>query len=171
MTAPYPASVLRARKRWYSQLWVQVLIAMAIGIATGWLYPETGAAMQPLGDAFIKVIRMLIAPLIFCTVVHGIAQMADVASVGRVAIKALIYFEVVSTCALVIGLIVVNLVRPGAGVNADVSTLDTKAIAGYTAGAKSLSAVDLLLHMIPDTAVGAFASGEISRGKPVTCTG
>jgi aerobic C4-dicarboxylate transport protein len=100
-----PSATLRARaaKPWYAQLWIQVLIGMGLGILLGWLWPDHGAAMQPLGDAFIKAIRMLIAPIIFCTVVHGIAQMHDVAKVGRVAVKALIYFEVLTTIALIIG--------------------------------------------------------------------
>jgi aerobic C4-dicarboxylate transport protein len=117
--------------------------------------------MKPLGDVFIKLIKMMIAPIIFLTVVVGIAKMGDLKEVGRVGLKALVYFELVSTLALVIGLVVVNLVRPGVGINADVSTLDTRAIAGYTAGAKSLSSVDLLQHIVPDSVVGAFASGEI----------
>src|SRR5689334_25060565 len=106
---------------WYKQLWVQVLIAMAAGILLGKLQPELGAKMQPLGDIFIKAIRMLIAPIIFCTVVHGIAHMADMARVGRVALKAIIYFEIVTTIALVIGLVAVNLLKPGAGMNIDIA--------------------------------------------------
>ena len=117
--------------------------------------------MKPLGDGFIKLIKMMIAPIIFTTVVVGIAKMGDMKEVGRVGLKALVYFELVSTLALAIGLIVVNLVRPGDGINADVSTLDTRAIASYATRAESLSTVDILLHIIPDSAVGAFASGEI----------
>src|SRR5438270_1474812 len=117
--------------------------------------------MKPLGDAFIKLIKMMIAPIIFATVVVGIAQIGNMKQVGRVGLKAVVYFELVSTLALALGLIVVNVVRPGAGVNADPSTLDANAVAGYTTRAQSLSTVDLLLHMIPDSVVGAFATGDI----------
>ena len=117
--------------------------------------------MKPLGDAFIKLIKMLIAPIIFCTVVHGIASMEDMKKVGRVGIKALVYFEVMTTVALVIGLIIVNLWQPGAGMNVDPATLDTKAIAAYTAKAGEQSTVEFLLHIIPNTVIGAFAEGEI----------
>jgi aerobic C4-dicarboxylate transport protein len=161
MTPPPAASVRSARKSWYAQLWVQVLIAMAIGIAAGWLYPKTGTAMQPLGDAFIKVIRMLIAPLIFCTVVHGIAQMADVASVGRVAIKALIYFEVLTTVALIIGLAAVNLWQPGAGMNADLTKADPGLVEAYIKQTHAVGFVPFLLGIIPSTFIGAFAEGNI----------
>ena len=117
--------------------------------------------MKPLGDAFIKLIKMLIAPIIFCTVVHGIASMEDMKKVGRVGFKALLYFEVMTTIALIIGLVVVNLWQPGAGMNVDPTTLDTKAIATYTAKAGEQSTVEFLLHIIPATVVGAFAEGEI----------
>ena len=112
-------------RAWWKELWIQVLIAMAAGIALGIVSPEVGAKMQPLGDAYIKAIRMLIAPIIFCTVVHGIASMEDMKKVGRVGIKALVYFEVLTTLALIIGLIVVNLWQPGIGMNVDVNSLDT----------------------------------------------
>ena len=113
----------------YLQLWFLVLVAMLIGIALGHFYPEAGVRMEPLGDAFIKAIRVLIAPIIFCTVVHGIASMADMAKVGRVALKALIYFEVLTTLALVIGLVAVNVFAPGAGMNVDLSHVDTASVA------------------------------------------
>ena len=116
---------------WYVQLWFQVLVAMVVGIALGHLYPNVGAEMQPLGDAFIKAIRVLIAPIIFCTVVHGISSMANMAKVGRVALKALIYFEVLTTVALIIGLIAVNIFRPGVGMNVDLSRLDTSSVTSY----------------------------------------
>jgi aerobic C4-dicarboxylate transport protein len=128
------STAARKEKRaqpWYLQLWFQVLVAMAIGIALGHLYPDLGARMQPLGDAFIKAIRVLIAPIIFCTVVHGISSMANMAKVGRVALKALIYFEVLTTIALIIGLVAVNLFKPGVGMNVDLSHLDTSSVAGY----------------------------------------
>jgi aerobic C4-dicarboxylate transport protein len=148
-------------KKFYQSLYVQVLTAIAIGIALGHFYPELGTAMKPLGDAFIKMIKMLIAPIIFFTVVHGIAGMEDMKKVGRVGLKALIYFEVLTTLALIIGLVVVNLWQPGAGMNVDIATLDTKAIATYTAKAKEQGTIEFLMHIIPSTVVGAFAEGEI----------
>jgi aerobic C4-dicarboxylate transport protein len=148
-------------RRLFSHLYVQVLTAIGIGVILGHFCPELATAMKPLGDAFIKLIKMMIGPIIFSTVVVGIAQIGNMRKVGRVGLKALIYFELVSTLALALGLLVVNMVRPGAGVNADLSTLDANAVAGYTARAQSLSTVDLLLHMIPDSVVGAFATGDI----------
>ncbi len=145
----------------FRHLYVQVLAAIVLGVWLGYAQPEWGEAMKPLGDGFIKLIKMLIAPIIFTTVVTGIAGMGDLRKIGRVGVKALLYFEVVSTIALVIGLVVVNWVQPGAGLNADPATLDTKAIAQYTTAAQQASVVDFLLHVIPDTFVGAFASGEI----------
>ncbi len=145
----------------YTHLYFQVLVAIGIGVTLGYFYPAMATAMKPLGDGFIKLIKMMIAPIIFTTVVVGIAKIGDMKKVGRVGLKALIYFELVSTLALAIGLVVVNVVRPGVGINADVKTLDTKEIAAYTAGGKPPSTVELLLHIIPDSAVGAFASGEI----------
>src|SRR5262245_38456786 len=117
--------------------------------------------MQPLGEAFIKTIKMLIAPIIFCTVVHGIASMNDMKKVGRVGLKAIVYFEVVTTLALIVGLVIVNLWQPGAGMNVDPSSLDTKSIQSYATQAKSQNTVDYLLHIIPATVVGAFSEGEI----------
>src|ERR1700738_1990440 len=149
------------QKPLYAHLYFQVLVAIFIGVLLGHFYPGLATKMKPLGDAFIKLIKMMIAPIIFATVVVGIAKVSDMKEVGRVGLKALIYFELVSTLALVIGLIVVNLVKPGVGINADVSTLDASAVASYASGAKSFSTVDFLLHMIPDTVVGAFAGGEI----------
>src|SRR6202035_6150441 len=141
---------------WYLQLWFQVLVAMAIGIALGHLYPDLGARMQPLGDAFIKAIRVLIAPIIFCTVVHGIASMADMAKVGRVALKALIYFEVLTTLALVLGLVAVNVFAPGVGMNVDLSHVDTASVAPYIGQTQSRTATEFLLGIIPNTFIGAF---------------
>lgn len=117
--------------------------------------------MKPLGDGFIKLIKMMIAPIVFATVVVGIAKMGDMKKVGRVGFKALLYFEAVSTLALIIGLVVVNLLKPGVGVNADVDSLDTSAVASYATQGEALSAIDLILHVIPDSVVGAFAEGEI----------
>lgn len=148
-------------KKFYKSLYVQVLVAIAIGVALGHFYPSVGESMKPLGDAFIKLIKMLIAPIIFFTVVHGIAGMEDMKKVGRVGLKALIYFEVLTTVALVLGLVIVNLWQPGHGMNVDANALDTKAIASYAAKAKEQGIVDFLLHVIPGTVVGAFAEGEI----------
>jgi aerobic C4-dicarboxylate transport protein len=145
----------------YSHLYFQVLVAIAIGVLLGMFLPGPATAMKPLGDGFVKLIKMMIAPIIFTTVVVGIAKMGDMKEVGRVGLKALIYFELVSTLALVIGLIVINLVRPGVGINANPRTLDAKRIASYTAEAKALSTADRFLHIIPDSVVGAFADGEI----------
>lgn len=150
-----------AQKPLYTHLYFQVIVAIALGVIFGIFYPTQATAMKPLGDAFIKLIKMAIAPIIFTTVVVGIAKVGDMKKVGRVGLKALVYFEVVSTIALVIGLVVVNVAKPGAGVNADVSSLDTSSIATYTEGAKSLTPVELFLHTIPDSVVGAFAAGEI----------
>jgi aerobic C4-dicarboxylate transport protein len=148
-------------RAWWKELWVQVLIAMAIGILLGGVRPDLGAQMQPLGDAFIKAIRMLIAPIIFCTVVHGIAHMADMARVGRVALKALIYFEVMTTIALIIGLIAVNVLKPGAGMNIDPASINTTAIEPYVKQTAAVGFVPFLMNIIPSTFVGAFAEGNI----------
>ena len=135
---------------------------MGVGVILGWLSPEWGAAMQPLGDTFIKVIRMLIAPIIlFCTVVHGIAQMANMARVGRVAVKALVYFEVLTTVALVIGLVAVNVIRPGEGMNVDLSKVNTSLIDPYVKQTGAIGFVPFLINIVPNTFVGAFAEGNI----------
>src|SRR6187455_876865 len=140
------ATAATPRKPLYTHLYVQVLTAIVLGILLGHFYPDIGAAMKPLGDGFIKLIKMLIAPIIFCTVVHGIASMEDMKKVGRVGVKALVYFEVMTTAALIVGLVVMNLWRPGVGMNVDPATLDTKAIASYTTKAEELSTVDFLMH-------------------------
>jgi aerobic C4-dicarboxylate transport protein len=149
------------RRIWFPALYVQVLIAIAIGILIGHFAPQTGVALKPLGDGFIALIRMMIAPVIFCTVVHGIASMGDLRKVGRVGLKTLLYFEVVSTLALGIGIIVGLLVRPGAGFDIDPSTLDPKAVASYVVRAKEDGIVAHLMAIIPDTFVGAFAKGDL----------
>jgi len=146
---------------WYSVLYVQVLIAIALGVLLGHFYPKTGTALKPLGDAFIALIKMMIAPVIFCTVVHGIASMSNLAKVGRVGLKALIYFEVVSTAALAIGLLVGDIVKPGQGFNIDPSTLDPHAVAAYVTRAKEEGIVAHLLAIIPSTFVDAFAKGDL----------
>jgi aerobic C4-dicarboxylate transport protein len=145
----------------YRTLYFRVIVGIAVGIALGSIFPATGEAMKPLGDGFIKLIRMMIAPVIFLTVVTGIARIGDMGKLGRVGLKALLYFEVVTTMALVVGLIVVKIVQPGAGINANPATLDAKSVQQYAAQGKQLHAVDFVLHIIPDTLVGAFANGEI----------
>ena len=149
------------KKPFYKVLYVQVLFAIVCGVLLGYFEPKMGVDLKPLGDGFIKLVKMIIAPVIFCTVVHGIAGMQDMKKVGRVGGKALLYFEIVSTFALLIGLVVANLAQPGAGFNADVATLDTKAIEGYTAKAKAQTTVDFILNIIPATFVDAFAKGDI----------
>jgi aerobic C4-dicarboxylate transport protein len=147
--------------KFFKHLYVQVLLAIVIGILIGWLNPALGVQLKPLGDGFIKLIKMLIGPIIFTTVVGGIASMGDLKKIGRVGLKALIYFEVVATLALVIGLVVSHVLQPGAGLNANPATIDTKEIASYTSAAKQMSTVEFILHIIPQTFVGAFAEGEI----------
>jgi aerobic C4-dicarboxylate transport protein len=151
----------RRSKAWWKELWVQVLFAMALGIALGIVDPDLAATMQPLGDAFIKAIRMLIAPIIFCTVVHGIAHMADMARVGRVALKAIVYFEITTTVALVIGLVAVNLLKPGVGMNIDPATINASAVEPYVKMTAAVGFVPFLMNIIPGTFVGAFAEGNI----------
>ena len=124
-------------KPFYQSLYVQVLTAVAVGIALGHFYPQLGEQMKPLGDAFIKMIKMIIAPIVFCTVVHGIASMQDMEKVGRVGLKALVYFEVLTTIALIVGLVVVNTLQPGAGMDVDVESLDARAIQGFVAKSRS----------------------------------
>jgi aerobic C4-dicarboxylate transport protein len=154
------AAVPRHRKL-YQHLYVQVLCAIGIGILLGYFYPALGAQMKPLGDMFIQAIKMVIAPIIFCTVVHGIAGMEDMKKVGRVGLKAIVYFEVVTTLALAVGLIVANLWHPGAGMNVDPTTLDAKSVQQYATKAQEQSAFGHITHIIPSTVVGAFAEGEI----------
>ncbi|MFT4095873.1 MAG: C4-dicarboxylate transporter DctA [Rhodoblastus sp.] len=144
-----------------SKLWVQVLIAMAAGVVIGHVWPDLGVKLQPLGDAFIKAIRMMIAPIIFCTVVHGVARMADMARVGRVALKALIYFEVVTTIALIIGLVAVNLLRPGEGMNVDLAHVDTSLVKNYIAQGKGHDLTGFLMQIIPNSFLGAFTEGNV----------
>ena len=152
---------MTVRRPWYAILYIQVLIAIAIGILLGHFFPKTGTAMKPLGDAFIALIKMMIAPVIFCTVVHGIASMSDLKKVGRVGLKALLYFEIVSTAALVIGLVVGEIVRPGSGFNIDVASLDPKAVASYVTRAKEEGVVAHLMAIIPNTFIDAFAKGDL----------
>jgi aerobic C4-dicarboxylate transport protein len=149
------------KKPFYANLWVQVLIAIALAIAFGYFSPAKAIAMKPLGDGFIRLITMIITLIIFCTVVSGIASMQDMKKVGRVGGKALLYFEIVSTLALLIGLVVGNLVHPGSGFNVSTANLDAKAVAEYAGQAKAQSITDFLLHIIPTTVIDAFAKGDI----------
>ena len=151
----------RSVKVWWKELWVQVMIAMALGVALGIYRPDFAIQMQPFGDAFIKAIRMLIAPIIFCTVVNGIAHMADMARVGRVAIKSIIYFEAITTAALIIGLVAVNLWQPGAGMNVDAASINSSIVEPYVKQTAVLGFVPFLLNIIPQTFVGAFSEGNI----------
>ncbi|EFE21211.1 C4-dicarboxylate transporter DctA [Edwardsiella tarda ATCC 23685] len=148
-------------KKIFSSLYLQVLVAITIGILLGHFYPELGAQMKPLGDGFVKLIKMIIAPVIFCTVVTGIAGMESMKAVGRTGAIALLYFEVVSTIALIIGLVVVNVLQPGAGMNVDPNALDVKAVAVYADQAQQQGIVAFLLDVIPSSVIGAFASGNI----------
>ena len=152
---------MAARRPLYKSLYFQVIVAIVAGILLGHFFPQIGASMKPLGDAFIKLIKMMIAPIIFCTVVVGIAGMEDMKRVGKTGGLALLYFEVVSTIALIVGLIVVNVIEPGVGMNVDPNSLDTKVIAAYTDPGKTQSTVDFLLNVIPSSVVDAFAKGEI----------
>jgi len=152
---------MTTRQPLYKSLYVQVLVAITIGILLGHFYPETGVALKPLGDGFVKLIKMVIAPIIFCTVVSGIAGMQSMKSVGKTGGYALLYFEVVSTIALIIGLVVVNVVQPGAGMHVDVSTLNASSVAAYAAAGAQQTTVGFLLNVIPNTVVGAFANGDI----------
>ena len=149
------------RQPLYKSLYVQVVTAILIGVLVGHFFPQTGEALKPLGDGFIKLIKMIIAPIIFCTVVVGIAGMEDMKRVGKTGGYALLYFEIVSTLALIVGLIVVNLAQPGAGMHVDPATLDTKGIAAYTGPGKMQGTVEFLLAIIPNSVVDAFAKGEM----------
>jgi aerobic C4-dicarboxylate transport protein len=160
---PIASPALSLRRRLWRNLTVRVLVAITAGALLGAVYPDVGKAMKPLGDTFINLVRMVIAPVIFLTVVLGIASMQDIKKVGRVGGKAFLYFEVVTTFALAIGLVVMNVTRPGAGVNAAALTAGTvpDALARYTAAGKELNFVDFVTHIVPTSVVGAFAEGEI----------
>jgi aerobic C4-dicarboxylate transport protein len=150
-----------SRQPLYTSLYAQVIVAIAIGVVFGFVSPEHAAAMRPLGDGFIKLVKMMIAPIVFTTVVVGIAHMGAMRDVGRIGLRALIYFEAVSSLALVIGLVVVSVLKPGSGVGFNPATADVSSVAAYTSGAQHLSTVDFLMNVIPDTIVGAFARGEV----------
>ncbi|XXQ54586.1 dicarboxylate/amino acid:cation symporter [Xenophilus aerolatus] len=151
----------RVKQPLYRSLYVQVIFAVIVGVLLGYFYPSLGEQMKPLGDGFIKLIKMMIAPIIFCTVVVGIAGMEDMKKVGKTGGLALLYFEIVSSIALIVGLVLVNVLKPGVGMNVDAASIDTKAIAAYTGPGKMEGTVDFLLHIIPNTLVDAFAKGEI----------
>ena len=147
--------------RLLKQLWFQVLVGMVVGGLLGWLDPGLGAQMKPFGDGFIALVRMIIGPVIFCTVVHGVAGMNDMRRVGRVALKALVYFEAVTTLALALALLAVNLLKPGEGMNVDLHRIDAHAVAGYVAQAHQQTVAEFLLHVIPTTVVSAFVQGDV----------
>ena len=151
----------KARRPLWKSLYFQVLVAVALGILVGWIWPALGASLKPLGDAFIRLVKMIITPVIFLTVVTGIAGMRDLGAFGRIAAKALGYFLVVSTMALLVGLLVANVVQPGAGLNVDPAKLDTAKVATYVGEAKETTITHFLLGIIPDTMFSAFTSGEI----------
>src|SRR5882757_4174383 len=152
---------VRRHQPWYKILYIQVLIAIALGILIGHFYPNTGKSLKPLGDGFIALIKMMIAPVIFCTVVHGISSMGDLKRVGRVGLKSLIYFETVSTLALAIGLLVGEVLQPGHGFNIDPSTIDPKSVATYVTKAKEVGIIEHLMGIIPDSYIGALARGDL----------
>ena len=160
-SATHDAGVPAAHVPWYRVLYIQVLIAIVLGVLLGWYSPKTGVSLKWLGDAFIALIKMLIAPIIFCTIVHGIASIGDLKKVGRVGLKALIYFEVVSSLALLVGIIVGEIVQPGAGFGADVSKLDAKAVEGYANKAAADSTIAHIMAIIPKSFFDAFATGDL----------
>jgi aerobic C4-dicarboxylate transport protein len=185
MQAGQDRTVIGKLRPFYTRLYFQVLAAIILGVLLGYAYPATGEAMKPFGDGFIKLIKMLIGPIIFVTVVHGIASMGDLKKVGRVGVKALLYFEIVTTLALVLGLTVINILQPGVGMNINAGALDTKGIESYITQSKEESAVGFILGIIPNTFFSAFTDGNIlqilliallfafalqslgARGKPV----
>ena len=157
------AELTRKARPWYTILYVQVLIGVLIGCGIGGFFPKAGMAMKPLGDAFVSLIRMMIAPVIFCVIVQGIASMSDLKKLGTLGVKTLIYFEVVSTLALIIGIVVALLIHPGAGLNIDAATLDPKAAAVFVGRAKETGFIPFLLGFIPRTFIGALADGEVPQ--------
>lgn len=158
--SPKPASVA-LKIRWHKILYVQVIIAIILGVLCGVFFPELGKSLKPLGDAFVKLVKMIIAPIIFCTVVHGIASMSDLKKLGRIGVRTLVYFEVISTLALIIGLVVVNVWKPGVGFHIDVSTLDPSISSSYASKAHEHNTVDFLLNIIPRSFFDAFATGDL----------
>ncbi len=161
VTTSPPASNTPPPKRWHRVLYVQVLAAIVLGIIVGYYCPDFGKSLKPLGDGFINLIKMIISPIIFCTVVHGIASMGDLKKLGRIGFKTLLYFEIVSTLALLIGLVVVNVLKPGAGFNIDAATLDPSIAKTYLEKSQALTTTEFFLNMIPKTFFGAFVSGDL----------
>lgn len=164
MSAPAQAAAPAARTPWYRVLYIQVLIAVAIGVLIGFLFPAQGKALKPLGEGFVNLIKMMIAPIVFCTIVHGIASMSDMKKLGRVGTKTIFYFLTVSTLALVIGLVVVNILKPGEGFNADLSQLnlaDKEKVLADAEKAKKSSLVEFVMNIIPKTFVSAFTEGNL----------
>jgi aerobic C4-dicarboxylate transport protein len=159
--APRPAAAPVSHRAWYTILYVQVILAIILGVIIGYVDPQLGVQLKPLGDGFIALIRMMIGPVIFCTIVHGIASMGDLKKIGRVGVKTLFYFEAVSTVALAVGLIVANVLQPGHGFNVDPAALDPKAVATYVTRAKEEGVVAHLLAIIPNTFVSAFSGGDL----------
>ena len=154
-------SIPAPRRPWYRILYVQVIIAVLLGVAVGFFYPDFGKSLKPLGDGFVKLVKMMIGPIIFCTVVHGIASVGDIKKLGRVGVKALLYFEIVSTLALIIGLIVVNVLKPGVGISFHADAAAVSASAGLSEKAHALSTTEFILNIIPSTFLGAFVSGDL----------
>ncbi len=159
----------QTKKPFYTLLYIQVLAAIALAVVFGTLYPHTAASMKPLGDGFIKLIRMLIAPIIFGTIVVGIARMGDMKKVGRVGGKALLYFEFMTTIALILGIIVVDMIQPGSGMHVDPAKLDASAIASYAQKAQHQGSVSFLMNLIPNTFASAFTQGEILQVLLLAC--
>jgi aerobic C4-dicarboxylate transport protein len=162
LTSKRGADLARPKKAIYNHLYIQVLTAIFLGVVIGHFYPNVGEAMKPLGDIFIKAVKMIIAPLIFCTIVHGIASAGDLKRVGSIGVKALIYFEVLTTLALVIGLLAMNITQPGVGMNIDPATLDGRGVTAMVGkSAESMTIVSYFMHIVPNTFLGAFSEGEI----------
>jgi len=155
------ATKAKSRKVFYKNLHFQIFFAIIIGVALGYFNPSLGESMRPFGDAFIKLFKMIIGPIIFCTIVSGIAGMEDIKKVGRVGAKAIIYFEAVTTLALIMGIVAIKVLHPGTGMNVNVATLDTSVIASYATAAKSQNTVDFFMNIIPSTVVDAFAKGDL----------
>ena len=154
-------SIPAPRRPWYRILYVQVIIAVLVGVVVGFYWPDAGKSLKPLGDGFVKLVKMMIGPIIFCTVVHGIASVGDIKKLGRVGVKALLYFEIVSTLALIIGLIVVNVLKPGVGISFHADAAAVSASAGLSEKAHALSTTEFILNIIPSTVLGAFVSGDL----------
>jgi aerobic C4-dicarboxylate transport protein len=160
ITNDSPASLRRATAPWYGQLYVQVLIGITLGALIGYLWPDTGVALKPLGDGLIKMIKLAIAPIVFLTVVHGIASLGDMKQAGRIGLKTLLYFEVTTTVALILGLIMINLARPGDGMHVSPASLDPSLVASYVTQSHEQSVVSFLMNVIPSTVGAAFTSGD-----------